>query len=401
MKDAGESARPTGATGRPKGENDDTPPGTSGEIGDARVAGLPPTSDAQVAGLPPTFDAYVVERRGDEVVAGIRQLPAEDLPDGDVTIRVDWSAVNYKDGMVTVPGNRVARISPLVPGVDLVGTVLASDSPAIAAGQVVVVHGYGLGISHFGGFAQFARVPASWVVPLPTGLDPRHAAVIGTAGFTAALSVFRLEQHGIRQDTGPVLVTGASGGVGSLAVSLLAARGFDVVASTGKGSEHAYLEALGARTVIGREDLDQRAERVLGPETWAGAIDCVGGATLPSVLRTLRYGGAVAASGLTGGPDLVTTVYPFIVRDVSLIGIDSVSTPADERRAIWSRLAGAWPDAVLDRMAMDEVGLAGLPGALATVLRGGVRGRILVTPWGGDTSSSDDGAPGQPDPGAC
>ena len=388
MHAAGEPAPQRDATGRLNVGSDDAPTDAS-SVGDVRQPGLPPT-----------FDAFVVERRGEEVVAGVRRLPTAKLPAGDVTIRVDWSAVNYKDGMVTVPGNRVARLSPLVPGVDLVGTVLASDSPTIATGQVVVVHGNDLGIAHFGGFAQFARVPASWVVPLPTGLDPRRAAVIGTAGFTAALSVFRLERHGIRPGTGPILVTGASGGVGSLAVSLLAARGFDVVASTGKASEHAYLEALGARAVIGRGELDQRTERVLGPETWAGAVDWVGGATLASVLRTVRYGGAVAASGLTGGPDLVTTVYPFIVRDVSLIGIDSVQTPADERRAIWSQLAGAWPDAVLDRMAMDEVGLAGLPGALAAVLHGGVRGRILVAPWGGDASPVDNGAPGRPGPGA-
>ncbi len=373
MDNAGASARPgTDTTGRPEDGSIDAPPGGRGEAGDR--------GDTRGSGLPPTFDAFVVERRGDGVVAGVRRLPNTQLPAGDVTVRVDWSAVNYKDGMVTVPGNRVARISPLVPGVDLVGTVVASDSTVVAAGDVVVVHGYELGIAHFGGFAQLARVPASWVVPLPAGLDPRHAALIGTAGFTAALSVFRLERHGIRPDAGPILVTGASGGVGSLAVALLAARGFDVVASTGKSAEHDYLEHLGARSVIGRADLEQRPERVLGPETWAGAIDCVGGATLASVLRSVRYGGAVAASGLTGGPELVTTVYPFITRDVALIGIDSVSTPVDERRAIWGRLAGAWPDAVLDWMAMGEVDLFGLPGALDTVLRGGVRGRILVTP---------------------
>jgi len=387
MDDAGESAHRSDATDRPEVEHGDTPPAVPGNVGVVAPGAIPAS-----------FDAFVVERHGEEIVAGVRPLPAEMLPAGDVTIRVDWSAVNYKDGMVTVPGNRVARLSPLVPGVDLVGTVLASDSPAVATGQVVVVHGNDLGISHFGGFAQFARVPASWVVPLPTGLEPRHAAIIGTAGFTAALSVFRLERHGIGPDTGPILVTGASGGVGSLAVSLLSARGFDVVASTGKGSEHAYLEALGARAIIGREELEQRADRVLGPETWAGAVDCVGGATLAGVLRTVRYGGAVAASGLTGGPDLVTTVYPFIIRGVSLIGIDSVSTPADERRGIWSQLAGAWPDDVLDRMAMDEVSLAGLPAALATVLRGGVRGRILVAPWGHGDPRPDDGPPERPAP---
>ena len=319
----------------------------------------------------------MVERTGDSTAAGIRTLSVDDLPAGDVLIRVDWSALNYKDGMVAQPGNRVARISPLIPGVDLVGTVVIGSG--YAAGQPVIVHGYDLGVAHHGGFAEYARVPADWVVPLPDGLSPRHAAVIGTAGFTAALSLRRLEIHGLTPDRGPVLVTGASGGVGSMSVALLASRGYEVVASTGKDREHPYLTGLGAAEVIGR-DLGDDSGRVLGPERWAGAVDCVGGPTLAAVLRSLRYGAGVAASGLTGGNALETSVYPFIVRGVALLGIDSVQTPIAERRAVWSQLAGAFGESLLDDMAAEEIGLDGLPAALAAITAGGVRGRILVRP---------------------
>jgi acrylyl-CoA reductase (NADPH) len=325
----------------------------------------------------------VVERNGDSVDQGVRELSADDLPAGDVLIRVDWSAINYKDGMVAQPGNRVARISPLIPGVDLVGTVVASGRDAGDDGgfdgQPVIVHGYDLGVAHHGGFAEYARVPADWVVPLPEGLSPRHAAIIGTAGFTAALSLRRLEIHGLTPDQGPVLVTGASGGVGSMSVALLASRGYEVVASTGKDSEHPYLTGLGAAEVIGR-DLGADPARVLGAERWAGAVDCVGGQTLAAVLRTLRYGGGVAASGLTGGNALETSVYPFIVRGVALLGIDSVQTPIAERRTVWSQLADVFDAAALDAMAADEIGLQQLPDALSAIIAGGVRGRILVRP---------------------
>ncbi|HVB93508.1 MAG TPA: acryloyl-CoA reductase [Acidimicrobiales bacterium] len=327
--------------------------------------------------LPHTFSAYVVERIGDSIEQGVRTLSVDDLPAGDVLVRVDWSAVNYKDAMVAQPGNRVARISPLIPGVDLVGTVVTG--PDYLVGLPVIVHGYDLGVAHHGGFSEYARVPAGWVVPLPDGLSPRHAAVIGTAGFTAALSLRRLEIHGLTPDQGPVLVTGASGGVGSLSVALLATRGYRVVASTGKDGEHPYLTGLGAAEVIGR-DLGDDSGRVLGPERWAGAIDCVGGRTLAEVLRSLRYGGGVAASGLTGGNALETSVYPFIVRGAALLGIDSVQTPLAERRAVWNQLADAFDPAMLDDMAAGEIGLEELPRALSAIAAGGVRGRILVGP---------------------
>jgi putative YhdH/YhfP family quinone oxidoreductase len=307
-------------------------------------------------------------------------LAPEDLPEGDVLVEVSWSAVNYKDGMVTRPGNRVARTSPLVPGVDLVGTVVASGSPAVAVGAEVIVHGYDLGVARHGGFARFARVPSGWVVPLPGGLSPRRAAALGTAGFTAALSLHRLEHHGLRPGDGPVLVTGASGGVGGMAVALCAARGYEVVASTGRAAERDYLVGLGAADVIDRDDLGAAPERTLGPERWAGAVDCVGGATLGSVLRTLRYGAAVAASGLTGGSALETTVYPFIVRNAALLGVDTVQTPIGERRSVWVEMAASFPPDVLDSLVEGEVGLDGLAPVLESILAGRVRGRMLVRP---------------------
>jgi acrylyl-CoA reductase (NADPH) len=330
--------------------------------------------------IPSSFEAFVVTRTGDTVETGVQTLPTSDLPPGDVTIRVTWSAVNYKDGLVTRPGNRVARISPLVPGVDLVGTVVASEDPSVGVGGEVIVHGYDLGVAHHGGFSQLARVPAGWVVPLPPALSPRRAATIGTAGFTAALSLHRLEHHGLSPGDGPVLVTGATGGVGSMAVSLLAGRGYRVVASTGKDAEREYLLGLGATEVIDRDGLASEPGRTLGSERWAGAVDCVGGSTLTAVLRTLRYGAAVAASGNTGGVTFESSVFPFIVRNVSLIGIDTVATPIAERRRVWEEMAVDFPPGLLDGMGRTELGLDELGPALALILDGGVRGRLLVDP---------------------
>jgi acrylyl-CoA reductase (NADPH) len=345
----------------------------------------PPAADAaepQAAAPDGAFDAFVVTADDDGVRTGVSTLTVEDLPPGEVLVAVDWSAVNYKDGMVTRPGNRVARISPLVPGVDLVGTVVASEDAAVALGSAVVVHGYDLGVARHGGFARYARVPSDWVVPLPEGVTARRAAVLGTAGFTAALSLRRLEYHGLRPGTGPLLVTGASGGVGGMAVALAAARGYEVVASTGRTEERRYLEGLGAADVIGREDLVVDPGRTLGPERWAGAIDCVGGATLSAVLRTLRYGAAVAASGLTGGATVETSVYPFIVRNAALLGIDTVQTPIGERRAVWDELADWVPGDVVDALVDGEVGLGALAPVLDDILAGRVRGRMLVRPGG-------------------
>jgi acrylyl-CoA reductase (NADPH) len=332
------------------------------------------------AGPADAFRAFVVTRSGDDLVSEVRDLGPDDLLAGEVTVQVDWSSVNYKDAMTTRPGNRVARISPLVPGVDLVGTVITSDDPAIAPGTEVIVHGYDLGVAHHGGFAEFARVPASWVVPLPRGLSAREAAVIGTAGFTAALSLDRLETLGIRPADGQLLVTGATGGVGSMAVLLCAARGYDVVASTGKSTEREYLLGLGASEVVGRDVFDGNGGRTLGPERWGAAVDCVGGATLSAVLRSIRYGGAVAASGLTAGSALETTVFPFIVRNVSLVGVDSVETPLEVRRGVWNEIAARFPRAHLGDVVAAEIGLGELAASLASILDASVRGRILVAP---------------------
>ena len=336
------------------------------------------------------FRAFVAERRDGEVAREVRTLSEGDLMPGEVTVKVAWSSVNYKDGLATVPKGNVARISPLVPGVDLAGEVVASDAPDVEVGEAVVVHGYDLGVAHHGGYAELARVPAAWVVPLPkAGLSTRQAMAIGTAGFTAALSVHYLEQHGCNPDeAGPVLVTGASGGVGSTAVGILARRGYEVVASTGKADEHDYLRALGATEVLDRSETSAESSRPLEKERWAAAVDCVGGSTLAYVLRTLRYGGAVAASGLTGGPDLPTTVFPFILRGVALLGVDSVQLPMGMRRSIWSRLAGDLRPVGLEdddptgpaspSGMVTEVGLEDLPGVLDAILAGQVRGRTVV-----------------------
>ncbi|HXX91775.1 MAG TPA: acryloyl-CoA reductase [Acidimicrobiales bacterium] len=326
------------------------------------------------------FPAYVVRRRDGAVDRGVEELQPDELPPGDVLVAVEWSGVNFKDGMVTQPGNRVARRDVLVPGVDLAGTVVRSDDPGLAPGTAVLAHGHDIGVARHGGFAAFARVPAQWVVPLPEGLSTRDAMTLGTAGFTAALSVDDLERHGLAPDGGPVLVTGASGGVGSTAVALLAARGYAVTASTGKADEHEWLRRLGAAEVVGRDEVDEGSGRVLGPERWAGAVDCVGGATLARILRSLRYGAAVAASGLTGGPDLQTTVYPFITRNVALLGVDSVRTPEARRRAVWARLGGEMRPADLGALVAREVDLAGLGAALDDILAARVRGRVLVRP---------------------
>jgi acrylyl-CoA reductase (NADPH) len=326
------------------------------------------------------FRAFVVDNQGDRVGTEVTELADEELGDEPVLIDVAWSALNFKDTMLVQPHNRVARRNPLIPGIDLAGTVISSDDPGVAVGETVLAHGYDLGVAHHGGFAERARIPAEWIVPLPDGVSPRHAVTVGTAGFTAALSLERLQANGVRPDGGPVLVTGASGGVGSMAVSLLAQHGYEVVASTGKEAEHPYLRALGATAVIGRGDLMGDEGRVLGPERWAAAVDCVGGETLAAVIRSLRYGGSVAASGLTGGNAFSSTVYPFIVRGVALLGVDSVLTPIEERRAVWANVRSDFPEETVAAMVAEEVGLEGIDGALAAMAAARVRGRVLVEP---------------------
>ena len=324
--------------------------------------------------LPDSFRALVAEKQDDDVARGLQELRADDLPDGDVVVRVDWSSVNYKDALAVSPKGRVAQISPLVPGVDLAGTVVEGDGE----GSEVIVHGHDLGVAHHGGFAEYARVPGAWVVPLPDGLSARQAMALGTAGFTAALSVQRLEEAGLQAGDGPVLVLGASGGVGSTAVGILAGRGYEVVVATGKPDEADWLRELGASDVLSREETAEESKRPLESQRWAGVVDPVGGKATAYALRTTRYGGAVAISGLTGGTSLETTVMPFILRGVSLLGVDSVETPDDVRKRVWERLADDLRPKGLDESITREIALADVDGFLDDVLAGKGVGRTVV-----------------------
>ena len=326
--------------------------------------------------IPPIFRAYVAEKVDDRVVRGVRSFSEADLPPGGVEVRVAWSSVNYKDGLATRADGKVARISPLIPGIDLAGEVVSSLDPAIPIGTAVLAHGYDLGVSRHGGYSEYQRVPAEWVVPLAPGLSPRDAMAIGTAGFTAALSVVALEDRGLQPDDGPVLVTGASGGVGGTALAILAERGYEVWAATGKPDEEPRLRLLGAAGILSRDDVVAPG-RPLDPERWAGAVDAVGAATLPYVLRTLRRGAAVAASGNAGGASLETTVFPFILRGVALLGMDSVLVPIARRRHLWDRLATDLRPRELGTHA-TEVGLDDLDTALDAIVAGSARGRWVV-----------------------
>jgi acrylyl-CoA reductase (NADPH) len=322
--------------------------------------------------------AFIAEQTDDGVSRGLRELDEDDLGDGDVVIRVEWSSVNYKDALATIPKGQVARISPLVPGIDLAGVVeQASSGAAVAEGDAVLAHGYDLGVAHHGGYAERARVPADWVVPLPEGLSARDAMTIGTAGYTAALCVIALEDRGLSSEGGPVLVTGASGGVGSVAVDILAARGYEVVASTGKDASD-WLQSLGAASVVSRSDVIGDADRPLGKSQWAGVVDCVGGDVLAGALRSLKYGAAAAACGNTAGMDLPTSVLPFILRANALLGIDSVATPIEARRETWARLAGDLRPRHLSDTIAREIGLDELEDALDSILRGELQGRTIV-----------------------
>jgi len=323
-----------------------------------------------------TFTAFTAEKTDDGFRRGVTELTLDDLPEGDVVVDVEWSSVNYKDHLAATEKGRVARISPIVPGIDLAGTVRSSDASGIAAGEAVIVHGYDLGVAQHGGFAQMARVPSGWVVPLPDGLTTREAMTVGTAGYTAALSVLALLDHGLDAGDGTVLVTGATGGVGSMAVAMLAGLGFTVAASTGKAEAAPFLRGLGASEIIDRTELTELG-KPLQSVRWSGAVDAVGGPTLANVLATLAPGGAVAASGNVGGADLPTTVLPFILRGVALFGIDSAGTPIDRRREVWARIATDLKPAGLSAME-QVVDLAHLERALDEIGRGGVTGRYVV-----------------------
>ncbi|TMS51903.1 oxidoreductase [Mycobacterium sp. DBP42] len=329
-----------------------------------------------------TFQALVARQEDDRIEAAVETLQASDLPDGEVTIRVQYSSVNFKDALALTPKGGVVRDYPIVPGIDLTGEVVTSASPDFSPGDLVLAHGYQIGTGHHGGYAEYARLPADQVVALGP-LTPREGAAIGTAGFTAAMSVQALTRHGVAPQDGPVVVTGATGGVGSVGVDLLAAAGYQVVASTGKPDQADHLRALGASDVIGRLPADPEAKpRPLGKTRWAGAVDCVGGATLADVLSSLQYGGAVAASGLTGGTALNTTVMPFILRGVSLLGIDSVQMPIGPRRELWQQLGGQLKPHHLDEVT-HEVDAKDVVAVLDEVRAGRYSGRAVVRVAGG------------------
>ena len=325
-----------------------------------------------------TFNALIVDKLDEQFSVEVKKLSVSDLPEGEVFIRVHYSSINYKDSLASIPNGSIVTHYPFVPGIDLAGVVVSSSDARFQEGDEVIATSYEIGVTHFGGYSEFARIPAKWIVPLPNGLSLKEAMVIGTAGFTAALSVQRLEENNVTPDKGKVLVTGATGGVGSFAVSILAKRGCQVTASTGKESEHDYLKKLGATEVIPREEVYDGKIRALGKQKWFAAVDPVGGEPLASLLSQIEYGGSVAASGLTAGTKLPTSVFPFILRGVNLLGIDSVYCPMEVRLKIWDRLASDFKPANLKELIQEEVTLEQLPEVLPTLLKGQARGRIIV-----------------------
>jgi acrylyl-CoA reductase (NADPH) len=322
------------------------------------------------------FKAIVIEKADKGQTVGLTEFDEANLMEGDVTVAVKWSTLNYKDGLAITGKAPVVRRYPMIPGIDLAGEVLASGDPNWKTGDAVILNGFGLGETHLGAYAEKARVKGQWLVRLPDGLSSREAMAIGTAGYTAMLAVMALERYGLTPDRGPVLVTGSSGGLGSVAVALLSRLGYQVTASTGRRGETDYLKRLGAAEVIDRGELTG-AVRPLARERWAGAIDSVGSTTLANTLSMIKYGGAVAACGLAGGMDLPTSVAPFILRGVSLFGIDSVQCPLQQRTVAWQRLASDLDRGKLAAMT-SEIGLSEAIGRAPGILAGAVRGRIVV-----------------------
>jgi acrylyl-CoA reductase (NADPH) len=322
------------------------------------------------------FKAIVIEKADKGQTVSLTEFDETNLMDGDVTVRIDWSTINYKDGLAVTGKAPVVRRFPMIPGIDFAGEVEASSHPDWKPGDKVILNGWGTGETHLGAYAEKARVKEHWLVRLPAGLSTREAMAIGTAGYTAMLAVMALERHGLKPGQGPVVVTGAAGGVGSVAIALLAKLGFQVIASTGRGEEAAYLKDMGASEIIDRNELSA-AGKPLAKERWAGGIDSVGSTTLANLLSMTKYGGAVAACGLAGGMDLPGSVAPFILRGVSLLGIDSVQCSPKLRIEAWRRL-----ESDLDRGKLEEmtrqIGLSEVIDVAGTILEGRVRGRIVV-----------------------
>jgi acrylyl-CoA reductase (NADPH) len=310
----------------------------------------------------------------------LSEIDERDLPEGDLTVKVGYSSLNYKDGLAITGRGRVVRSFPMVCGVDLAGVVAESSSERFAAGDEVIVTGFGLGEERFGGYADFARVRSEWAVPVPVALGARRAMAIGTAGLTSMLCVMALERHGLTVEGAaelPVVVTGAAGGVGSVAVAILADLGYRVAAVSGRPEQESYLRGLGASILVARGELADAPARPLDKQRWAAGVDAVGGPTLAAVIRQMSYGGAVAACGLAGGTDLLTTVHPFILRGVSLLGVESVMCPIEQRFVAWERLAGELPMDRLDEMTV-VAGLADVPCLAEEILAGRTRGRVVV-----------------------
>jgi acrylyl-CoA reductase (NADPH) len=323
-----------------------------------------------------TFKAIRIDKADKGTTAFLTQFDEAELMDGDVTVAVEWSTVNYKDGLAVTGKAPVVRRFPMIAGIDFAGTVIASSHPDWKAGDKVVSTGWGLGETHLGAYAEKARVKGDWLVRLPEGMSARDAMAIGTAGFTAMLSVLALERHGVTPKHGPVVVTGAAGGVGSVAIALLAKLGFHVIASTGRASESQYLRDLGAAEIIDRNELSGPA-KMLGKERWAGGVDSVGSTTLANLLSMTKYGGAIAACGLAAGMDLPSSVAPFILRGVCLLGIDSVMCPIERRRVAWSRLASDLDKSKLSEIT-HEISLDDVIATGPKILGGQVRGRLVV-----------------------
>ncbi len=325
-----------------------------------------------------SFNALIVTKDEDgKTAASVQQISDADLPEGEVTVAVEYSTVNYKDGLCVGPGGGLVRNYPHVPGIDFAGTVEASDDPRYKAGDKVVLTGWRVGEAHWGGYAQKARVKADWLVPLPDGLTTRQAMAVGTAGFTAMLAVDALEGQGLATGQGPVLVTGAAGGVGSVATAILSNLGYEVAAVTGRPETADYLKQLGATQIVAREDINETVKRPLEAETWAGCVDAVGGAMLARVLGQMKYGSSVAAVGLAGGAALPATVIPFLLRGVNILGIDSVMKPFEARQRAWTRVASDLPMDKLEAM-VEPATLSDLPGLGRDILNGQVRGRVVV-----------------------
>ena len=325
------------------------------------------------------FNALVVNKdeESGKTSAAVEQISTDQLPEGNVVVNVEYSTVNYKDGLCIGPGGGLVREYPHVPGIDFAGTIESSDDPRYSAGDSVVLTGWRVGEVHWGGYAQKARVNADWLVPLPSGLSSRQAMAVGTAGFTAMLAVMALEDHGLKAGQGPVLVTGAAGGVGSVATAILANLGYEVAAVTGRPETEEYLRGLGATQIVPREEINETVKRPLERETWAGCVDAVGGDMLARVLGQMKYGGSVSAVGLAGGAGLPATVIPFLLRGVNLLGIDSVMQPYDNRLRAWERIAKDLPMDKLEAM-IHPATLGDLPALGKDILKGQVKGRVVI-----------------------